>query len=189
MSRSRLVPEVDVLIAATLWLWGRGAAPLQVSIAVGSEAGKYEDRRRFGAALEAAGIPGAWTSVSNGPDLIAASATECWQIECKSAGAGPPSTQRDKFDRGLASVVSYFDNLPAHLSSRCPGQQIIGLALPDTDAYLRQLQRISQSLRRALNLWVLLCNSEQRIVPVAPDELMRWSGPLGVRHDSLNNLS
>ena len=31
--------------------------------------------------------------------------SEWWQIECKGIG-GKPATQRDKFDRGLASVVS-----------------------------------------------------------------------------------
>lgn len=173
MSRNLLVPEVEVLVAAALWLWDRGAAPVQVSIAVGFEAGKHADRRRFETALNGAGVPSEWTTSSDGPDLIAVSPTECWQVECKGTGTGVASTQRNNFDRALSSVVSYYGNLPGRLLARYPTPQVVGLAVPDTEVYMRELRRrVSQPLRQALNLWVLLYNSEQRIISVAPDQLI-----------------
>lgn len=170
---AELIPELDVLIASIDWLWARGVKPLHVSIAKGSQAGRYEDRRRLEEALETAGIPrDSWSLSKDGPDIVAASAQECWQVECKGAGTGVQSTQRNNFDRALASVVSYYDNLPSVASPNCTGAGVLGLALPSTTDYMREInRRVSISLRQALNMWLLLYEPSQRAVnAIAPHE-------------------
>lgn len=162
----RIVPELDVLIAAAIWLWQRGVPPFRLSLPAGSENPKWEDRRRLTDGLRAAGIPdGTWHTASDGPDIEARSMTEHWRVECKGAGRGVQQTQRNNFDRALASVVSYYED------SRDGLEQTLGLALPKTDEYLAQLtRRVRAPLRQRLNLWVLLYNpSSGPPLAVSPD--------------------
>ena len=85
--------------------------PYQFSIASGqgSAAGevKAKIRRDFAAIDREPRV------VSRGPDLLGFSDHEWWAIECKRSGAGKPQTQRNNFDRALASVVSYYDSSPS----------------------------------------------------------------------------
>jgi hypothetical protein len=104
--------------------------------------------------------------VNGGPDIVAVSEQEYWQVECKGAGSGQRSTYRTNFDRALASVVSYFgtaEDLPSDCGHRIP---FLALALPQAPEYMAELRRrVRDSLSRALGLWLgeSLSESEQTI--------------------------
>ena len=90
------------------------------------------------------------------------------KLSARRAGGGKQSTQRNNFDRALASAVSYFkdsDETPNHHTR-------LGLALPATPTYLHLLnERVRKPLRKRLNLWVLLFDPlTKSICAVSPDE-------------------
>jgi hypothetical protein len=139
----------------------RGVLPYAFSVARGvgidTEATTKLLRSHFGST----GITPKFSA--GGPDLSAISKEEWWQVECKGAGAGKPQTQRNNFDRALASVVSYFEETPPTDNPLFrEAKPFLGLALPATSAYLGQLKRrVRQSLRKRLNLWVLIVPCEE----------------------------
>ena len=110
---------------------------------------------------------------NSGPDICAVSETEWWLVECKGAGKGKKQTQRNNFDRALASVVCHYredtEELPEKYRAAKP---VLGLALPNSPEYLNELEnRISQSLRKVINLWILLYDPfADGIIPVKPTE-------------------
>src|SRR5688572_18401201 len=110
MNQVQTIAEGDVLLTTMWYLLSRKAMPFQLSVARGKgiETGKIkaEVTRIF------EGVTFAPRLVSSGPDIVAVSENEWWFVECKGAGAGKTSTQRNNFDRALASVVSYYDALP-----------------------------------------------------------------------------
>lgn len=170
-----IVPEADVLVAAAKWLWQRNVLPLKFSLPRGRGIDVEGVRNRLIAALKTVGMPPEvqpYLQFDNeGPDLVGYSALEYWQIECKGVGKGKPQTQRNNFDRALASVVAYYtDAVPTDT----PGAQALylGLALPITSSYISELRhRARRPLRRQLNLWVLLYERESRnIRPISPHE-------------------
>src|SRR2546426_3696293 len=79
---------------------------------------------------------------SSGPDFVGISSHEFWKLACKGAGSGQPATQRNYFDRALASVVSYYTDspptMPDFLSALRDAVPHLGLALPATPDYLRE---------------------------------------------------
>ena len=171
---SEPIPEIDVLIATSLWLWNRRVTPVQFSIAKGQGIDFQANKTRLIEVLDDAGISDKLQNfVASGPDIVAVSAKEYWQIECKGAGTGKPSTQRNNFDRAIASVVSYFidkvEGFPVAFSEVKP---VLGLALPRTQAYLSLLNsRVPVALRKQLNLWVLLYDQHDSVIQAfAPDE-------------------
>ena len=92
--------------------------------------------------------------------------SEWWQIECKGIG-GKPATQRDKFDRGLASVVSYF-GASQEFGNVKP---YLGFALPNTKHLKHHLQtRLRRPLRTHLNLWVLVYDPDDKSVQEVPPD-------------------
>ncbi|MCY4137059.1 MAG: hypothetical protein OXF56_02180, partial [Rhodobacteraceae bacterium] len=107
----------------------------------------------------------------HGPDIVAVSEHEWWCIECKGTGTGKPSTQRNNFDRALASVVSYYEDDPqAPVRWAKDARVFLGLALPASPQYLKELaRRVRSPLRRRLNLWILLYEKSV-IRAVAPAE-------------------
>ena len=179
------IPEIDVLIPTALWLKDRGATPIQVSVASGRGIDTHADTTRLRKALFVAGQEHLLTT-KTGPDVIALSKTELWQIECKGVGMGGKQTQRNNFDRALASTVSYFsadstevknrsgDPLRIVLSAMIEEEPKLrlGLALPATPTYLNELRRrVGKSLRKQLDLWILLLDLQDRnIRAVPPDE-------------------
>lgn len=170
MAAETVVAEPDVLIATTLFLIERGAVPYQFSVAAGRGIDTAGATNRLNRAYAAVGVTPRFAG--NGADILALSDTEWWVVECKGSGAGQPQTQRNNFDRALASVVSYFEDQPQGLPE--DGQNVkvcLGLALPATRAYLNELQRrVRSPLRRRLNLWVLLYElASQKIRAVGPD--------------------
>lgn len=86
---------------------------------------------------------------------------------------GKPATQRNNFDRALASVVSYYtESPPKDLAAFSNAIQFLGLALPETGYYMSELKhRVSKPLRKTLNLWVLLYNPlGGGVRGIAPDD-------------------
>ena len=167
MTNHVAVSEPDVLLATTLFLMERGATPYQFSVAAGRGIDTGAMLGRLRNAFKSAGFSG------NGADILAVSETEWWAIECKGSGVGKPQTQRNNFDRALASVVSYFENKPQGLPPEYASVRThLGLALPATEAYLRELRRrVRRPLRERLNLWVLLYDAGSKSIrPVAPHE-------------------
>lgn len=127
------------------------------------------------------------TFTSEGPDIVAISKSEFWQVECQGVGAGKQSTQRNNFDRALASAVSYFtDRSPeflGELSVLNKATPTLGLALPASSDYISNLRkRVRAPLRRSLNLWILIYDPRTgQILPIAPVRtILRIRGILGV---------
>ena len=171
VSQLELVPEIDVLIAAALWLWQKEARPIQFSVATGQGIDSRADRDRLERALDLAGVPKQPRSfISHGPDIIALSRDQLWQVESKGAGAGVGSTQRNNFDRAVASVVSYYRD--SGISDFPNATPTLGLALPATQAYRQLLRtRLPDALRKRLNLWLLLYQANSSTIQaVEPDQ-------------------
>lgn len=171
-----IVPEIDVLIATSIWLWERKVYPLNFSIATGRGIDMQKDQERLKNELKAAGVPGYPYQFSmEGPDIMAISKSEWWRIECKGAGAGKRSTHITSFDRGLASAVSHYSEEPPQfegdLAVLNEARPFLGLALPITPVYLNELRRkVGSSLRKRLNLWLLLYNREGNTIKAVPPE-------------------
>lgn len=156
MKNSQIVQETDVLIATIVYLVQRGVQPYQFSIPRGKGIDTESAKRRISDAFKA--IEPQPRFSNEGADIVAISEKEWWHIECKGAGSGKAQTQRNNFDRALASVVSYFgedkNSLPEQFHD---AEQYLGLALPTSPHYLKELKRrIRKPLRERLNLWVLL---------------------------------
>ena len=171
MSRkNEIATEAHVLRATTVFLIERGASPYQFSIA----SGKGIDSKSIEANLKELFSKVGYNPsfVSNGPDILAISEEEWWIIECKGSGFGTPQTQRNNFDRALASVVSYYEDSPNELQNEYKNVKVtLGLALPATRQYLNELRRrVRKPLRKRLNLWILLFDiGTQKIIPVQPE--------------------
>lgn len=162
--------ESDVLIAATIFLIERRVMPYQFSVAAGRGLDRSGDTDRLRKAFESIGALPRFSG--DGPDILGISDSEWWVVECKGAGTGKPQTQRNNFDRALASVVSYFEEKPQGVPAESQDAKVcLALALPATRAYLNELRRrVRLPLRRRLNLWILLYEPEsQSIRPVLPE--------------------
>ena len=181
------VKENDVLIAAARWLLGRNVLPYQFSVASGkgidyssekarviNEVQKLYQKLKLYPELphfcndgpDILGIdPQSFLKVANEQEIDPEN-SEWWQIECKGIG-GKPATQRDKFDRGLASVVSYF-GASQEFGNVKP---YLGFALPNTKHLKHHLQtRLRRPLRTHLNLWVLVYDPDDKSVQEVPPD-------------------
>lgn len=165
------IPEIDVVIATCQWLKQRKALPLLCSVPVGKGIDAQADRHRLIEALNAERITQEFLTFQPwGPDIIAISNTHIWLIECKGAGSGTPQTQRNNFDRAVASAVSYYTDT---VSAVHPNAILaLGLALPATRHYERFIRRrVPLALRKRLNMWVLLYDTRTRqIEAIEPDQ-------------------
>ena len=176
MTDSQVVPEIDVLVASALWLYRRSVLPHTFSVARGAGIDAKESQDRIVRSLRAAGMPEVAVKylrfASDGPDLVGVSGSEYWKIECKGAGTGKAQTQRNNFDRALASVVSYYEDVAERAEIPPGGQLALGLALPATGAYLGELRRrVRAALRSRLNLWILLYDPASRALrPISPGQ-------------------
>jgi hypothetical protein len=169
-----VIPEIDVLIHTALWLWRRKVYPFQFSLAQGKGIDLKKNRELLSAALNEAGIPDQIREFSSeGADVVGFTVTEWWQVECKGAGTGKKQTQRNNFDRALASVVSYYtDSIPDLPKGFENANPHLGLALPITRFYFNELERrVRKPLRQRLNLWVLLYDpADKTIKAVSPHD-------------------
>ena len=177
------VKENDVLIAATRWLLRRNILPYQFSVARGKGIDYSSEKARVINEVqklyqELKLYPKLPYFCKDGPDILGIDPqsflqesdpenSEWWQIECKGAGEGKQPTQRNNFDRGLASVVSYygpsteFRNAKPHL----------GFALPNTKHFKHLLKkRLGRPLRTRLDLWVLVYDSGDKSVHAVPPD-------------------
>jgi hypothetical protein len=162
------VSEPQVQIAVAKWFWAKGLATVCFSMAAGSPDGRSVDRSRLERALLRAGYDDeCYTFCARRPDIVVFDADhdEEWLIECKGAGAGKVQTQRNNFDRALASAVSY-------CGSTGSANAHLGLAMPTTPQYLRELsRRVRPELRRRLDLWIFLVNPRTlRVSVVRPED-------------------
>jgi hypothetical protein len=176
MSVSHLIiPENDVLLATVAFLRERGVTCYGISVARGKGIDKKASETSAWAAL-GDDITHIYPFSSEGADVIGISATEWWKVECKGSGTGKSQTQRNNFDRALASAVSYYEekpsNLPKEYARYGNAQSYLGLALPASRAYLNELKRrVRLPLRKALNLWVLLYEpNSKKIRAISPEE-------------------
>ena len=157
MNPSPVIAEPDVLLAATRFLIDRGVVPYRFSVASGrgiDSAGVTDKLRRAFATI---GLEPEFTG--RGADIVGLSEMEWWAIECKGSGTGQASTQRNNFYRALASVVSYYEDAPPDdVGPTCRNAKVfLGLAVPETPAYMNELQkRVRIPLRLRLILWLLL---------------------------------
>lgn len=171
MGNSLIIPETDILIATVVYLVERGVNPYQFSIPRGKGIDTDSTKSKLEKAFNSIGISPAFSN--SGADVLAINEKEWWHIECKGAGSGKGQTQRNNFDRALSSVVSYYGEDSSKLPEQFKGTaQYLGLSLPATDVYLRELsRRVRQPLRQTLNLWVLLYDLEtKRIRNVEPSQ-------------------
>lgn len=171
MDDKLIIAETDVLIATTAFLVERGVIPYQFSVAVGRGIDTAGATVRLRNAFSTFGhIP---QFSGTGADVMGLSDSEWWAVECKGAGVGKPPTQRNNFDRALASVVSYYEDIPQGIEIENRNVTVcLGLALPDTNAYLKELRRrVRSPLRKRLNMWILLYQQELGVIQaISPDE-------------------
>lgn len=175
-----IVSENDVVIATAVWLAERGVRTTHACLITPVSGNRYDDQRRLREALTTAGVDATnLRCATDGADIVAVSDREYWQVECKGTGSGVQSTQRNNFDRALASAVSCFasrEEIGDHCAGRTP---LLALALPASKDYMGHIRRrIRPSLRRSLNMWLVLCDpSTLEVRAVAPeDELPALAG-------------
>ncbi|HUV45854.1 MAG TPA: hypothetical protein VMW45_02165 [Dehalococcoidia bacterium] len=156
MSEAQYVAEVDVLIGVAKWLHSNGWQLEKVSPPRG-----LKDEEKMKAGFTAAGIP-----ISNlefghvGEDIRARQGEELWKIECKCLSGGRPATDKNNFDRAVASAVSYY--------TQSKGLRL-GLAVPEW--YTKFIQKkLPRVLREAVNLWIFLYASKDEIYEFTPEE-------------------
>ena len=180
MTEYQVIPEIDVLLASIDFFVTRGVKPYQFSIPKGKGIDRESARTRIYEVLISELIRPV-DFQEKGPDIMGVSETEWWQVECKGSGTGVQSTQRNNFDRALASIVSCYEEetgkLPTPYEQYSNAQPYLGLALPASPAYLKELKRrVRQPLRKRLNLWVLLYKPESKsITAISPEDSYRNS--------------
>ena len=171
MKFRKVVTEGDVMVATIRFLFRNGSTPTRISVARGkgidSALIQEKVKRVFRDESMKLVKP---TFVGYGPDIVAVSDDLYWKVECKGRGTGKPATQRNNFDRGLASVVSYYEGRQPMDDERMKKDATsrIALALPASEQYMDLLnKRAGTPLRKQLNLWVLLYR-RRKIIPIAP---------------------
>ncbi|OGL45262.1 MAG: hypothetical protein A2W05_03930 [Candidatus Schekmanbacteria bacterium RBG_16_38_10] len=152
---NKIIPEQIVLIETAKWFVKRGCDLNSISIPRGK--GYTGDiKSNLENELKDIGYDKKINYNPHGADIIAQNEDEIWKVECKGLGSGTTQTLRNNFDRALASAVTYFDEEDK--------QQFLVLAIPNSLPYLQQLLRINKSLRKTLNLWILLIDENDHTV-------------------------
>jgi len=160
--QAQYVPEIDVIIAIAKWLYANGWTMESFSIPSGQKIDSVNSKTKLRTELAKLGIEDkSIRFLPKGEDIRARERNNLWRIECKSLGTGKRSTDRNNFDRAVASCVSYY--------TQREGLRL-GLALPEEYRDLIR-DRLPQALREAINLWVFIYVSSDDFVAVfAPDE-------------------
>ena len=164
------VPEGEVLRGTLRYLFRRKVLPVQVSVPTGQGIDANQIKNEVKTIYGNIGFD--LYFASSGPDVIAVSAKEYWIVECKGIGKGQTQTHRNNFDRALASTVSYYEDSPVDAPDCAKDSTIfLGLALPSSKHYIRELKRrVRMPLRKRLNLWVLMYNpASKEIKDVSPE--------------------
>lgn len=170
MITHEIIPEGEVLLGTLRYLLKRQAIPFQVSVPTGQEIDTNQIKKKVAEIF--ANVDFNPDFVGSGPDVVAVSESEYWIVECKGTGKGQSSTQRNNFDRALASTVSYYEDNPPNPPGWAKNASIfLGLALPNTKQYLNELKRrVRSPLRKRLNLWVLLFDTESKQIKEIPPD-------------------
>ena len=171
MAAYEVVDEGTVLVATIRYLIRNGSIPTDVSVARGKGIKPKEIGVRVKRVFREESKKSAKLLKFRGsdPDIVAVSDKSFWKVECKGSGTGKPATLRNNFDRALASVVSYYEDCPPKA-----GKLFLGLALPASELYLKQLEtRVGVPLRKRLNLWILLYDRKRgNIQPMEPKQVI-----------------
>ena len=158
---SPVIDELEVLIGTTLWLHRQQWEITAISIPRRNGTVVTERLEAFRSRIAAAGVTYRREPqfFSDGPDIVATRGDTEWKIECKGLGTGAKSTLFTQFQRGVGSVVSYFDGPTVRL----------GLSLPEEYLFDHKWgRRLPRQFRQACNLWVLVY-SEGEIFAHKPD--------------------
>ena len=157
------IPEIDVLIGIALWLHSDGWQIKQISMAGGQKIDQIAHRQKLESNFLNAGIALDTIRFSReGPDIEAIKETKIWRIECKGLGEVRLQTLKNNFDRAVASVVSYYDQQE--------GLQLqLGIAFPEAYEKLAR-NKLPQSLREVIDLWLFLYVAIDEIYKFAPNE-------------------
>ena len=144
-----VIPEIDVIIGTSLYLYENEWAIKSISIPTGQGLDAYLQKKKLLESFSGEGIPTpAIVFSANGPDIVARQGDKIWKIECKGLGTGKSPTLRNNFDRALSSAASYYDDVE---------NTYVGLALPLDQAYVHHIKyRIPSALRVAISLWIFL---------------------------------
>ena len=172
MKSSEVIGEGDVLVATIRFLFRNGSTPTHISVARGKGIDTTSIKKKVKRVFRDESMKSVKPIfMGSGPDIIAVSDDLYWKVECKGSGTGKPATQRNNFDRALASVVSYYEDRPPGAVERVNNTTVaLGLALPASEQYLKHLRtRAGTALRRRLNLWVLLYDN-RKIKPIRPND-------------------
>jgi hypothetical protein len=157
------IPEVNVLIATTIWLHNEGWSIEKLSTASGTGIDYIDSKNTIKSELLKIGIDAKGIEfVHNGEDIRAKKDNTIWRIECKGlAETMKPETTRNQFDRAIASAVSYYNQTQGIR---------LGLALPEQ--YRQNIKnRLPSALRSAINLWVLLyISADNYVLPLPPQD-------------------
>jgi len=162
-----LVQETEVLMSTIEYMFKRNVIPYQFSVARGKGIDTQTTIHKICKLYQDNFQP---AFLSGGPDIVAISKKEWWHVECKGTGTGKRQTQRNNFDRALASVVSYFgEGRPELLEEYPNAKQYLGLALPASPIYIHLLlNKVKKPLRKALNLWILLFEPKTKSIRSIP---------------------
>ncbi len=151
------IPETDILIETIVWLIKNSWTIDTVSFPRGQEMNSIDHNTYFKYRLEEISHLHIIDNIafpSNGPDILASKDGKKWKVECKGYSDSTPQTQRNNFDRALASCVTYFDNKE---------NVKLGLAVPDF--YKSDIQkRIPIALRETLKMSIFLFNTKNSII-------------------------
>ncbi|MBA7622123.1 hypothetical protein ES703_29494 [subsurface metagenome] len=159
--QAQFVPEIDVIISVAKWLHSEGWQLERVSVPRGRGIDRIGNKDKLEAEFTAVGI--SMDDIEfrrEGEDIRARQGSNLWKIECKGLSSGKPTTDKNNFDRAIASAASYYTQINGLR---------LGLALPEWyKKYFRN--KLPQALRVAISLWVFLYASSDEIYVFAPDE-------------------
>jgi len=137
------IPETDVLIGTIKWLQANGWQIEKISPPHGQGIRSSDESINI---MGQQGISLAGVRIeSHGEDIQARLGEIVWKIECKGLGVGKKTTDKNNFDRAVASTLSYLTVEGLRL----------GLALPEYYRYFLR-KKLPQALRTKTNLWVFL---------------------------------
>ena len=159
------ITENDVLIGTALWLHENNWRIKQISMASGQNIDLVAHKQKVVTRFTQAGLKVDEIMFrSNGPDIEATKGSHIIKIECKGLGNVRIQTVKNNFDRAVASAVSYYD------VKKEPNLQI-ALALPEY--YLKLMKnKLSQSLREAISLWIFLYAAIDEVLVFMPTETL-----------------
>jgi len=151
------IPEIDVLIGVAKWLQANGWDIYVISPPHGQGIGTISDLR---AKMVQSGVSLTGVKIQpHGEDIRAKLCEIVWKIECKGLGEGEKATDKNNFDRAIASAVSYLTQEDLR----------IGLALPEYfEGLLRK--KLPQALRMKTNLWVFLYVNADEVYLFSPED-------------------